>query len=456
VEPEPRNVVLIILDDLGVERVGAYGSDFAGPTPNLDALAAAGVRFENFWGSPHCSPFRASALTGLPVRGHFISGPIDRASDRRALGLDPGLETLPKRLAQRGYRSEAIGKWHLAGEPDFTPRHPLLAGFDHHAGTLGNVGRSNGYDAFEKCVDGVCERVTDRYLTSDTTDDAIRALQGPEPFFLWVAYNAAHRPFHVPPDDLHGFEGLDCPRGDAAVCHRALIEALDTELGRLFAAVDWSNTTVLVAADNGTPRSALDEASAGGGKGSVYETGVRTPLIVRGDAVSPGAVGGVASGLTQVEDLYATVLELAGDTGESDHARSFAHLLRDPEAPSNRPWQYVERYTPNGPEPVQDRQRRHYVAAADGDYKVVVRRYKALVGEPELYDRADPDETRDLTAGTLTGEQRRALSQLLAVIDQHGALTPVERPGAWPGLAGLGAAIALGAAVWWAQRRRRA
>lgn len=454
-EKGPRNIVLIILDDLGVDRVGAYGQATAAPTPNLDALAARGVRFENFWGSPHCSPFRASALTGLPVRGHFISGPIDMGSERRALGLDPGLDTLPKRLARHGYRSEAIGKWHLAGEPNFTARHPLLAGFDHHAGTLGNPGRPHSYESFEKCVDGGCEVVTGSYLTTDTTDDVIRALDGPEPFFLWVGYNAAHRPFHVPPASLHGFDGLECPDDGPVRCHKALVEALDTELGRVFDAIDWSDTTVIVVADNGTPRNALDSRSASGGKGSVYETGIQVPLIVRGAAVAPDAVGKVAPGLAQVEDLFATVLDLAGESYESDHARSFAPLLRDPEADSNRPWQYAERYTPNGPGPGSDSDRRHYVAAATERYKVVVRRNKQLAGEPELYDRRGSGEARALALDGLTTEQTEALSLLRGVVDQHGSMAPLVREKSLPQSSWIIAIVVLGTALLIWQRRRR-
>ena len=69
---KPRNVVLVVLDDLGVDRVGAYDTGLAGPTPRLDALAHEGVRFTRFWGMPNCSPFRAAVLTGLPVRGHHV------------------------------------------------------------------------------------------------------------------------------------------------------------------------------------------------------------------------------------------------------------------------------------------------------------------------------------------------------------------------------------------------
>ena len=104
------NIVFVILDDIGVDRVHVYSPENSGPTPQLDSLAAQGVRFSNFWGMPNCSPFRASALTGLPVRGHFIGGPIDRNNPRRARGLDPTLDTIPKRLAPLGYRSEANRK----------------------------------------------------------------------------------------------------------------------------------------------------------------------------------------------------------------------------------------------------------------------------------------------------------------------------------------------------------
>lgn len=419
--PGPPNIVLVILDDLGVDRVGAYGTGTAGPTPSLDALASQGVRFTRFWGMPNCSPFRASALTGLPVREHGIGGPIDLANPRRARGLDPQLETLPRRLRPLGYRSEAIGKWHLAGEPDYTPRHPLLAGFDHHRGTMGNPG---SYTRFEKCIDGACAVVTDRYLTSDTTDDAIAALAGSEPFFLWVAFNAAHKPLHPVPNGLHGYGDLPCPDWDHVVCHKALVESLDRELGRLLRAVDWNDTTVLVVADNGTPNTSLDPSAGTGGKGTVYEAGLRVPLIVRGPAVAPAARGRASGALAQTTDLFATILALAGEPLErvdTAHARSLTPMLRAPDAPSRRPWQYVERYAPNGPEP--DPALRHHEAAADEHYKLVIRRPRPT-GRFELYDRSAPDERHDLHPPPAGSAADAALQRLRGVLERGGALPP--------------------------------
>jgi arylsulfatase A-like enzyme len=449
------NIVFVILDDVGTDRVGVYSRETAGPTPQLDALAAEGVRLTRFWGTPNCSPFRASALTGLPVREHFVAGPIDPSNPRRARGLDPTLDTLPKRLRPLGYRSEAVGKWHLAGEPDFTPRHPLLAGFDRHAGTLGNPG---SYTRFEKCIDGACSIVEDRYLTSDTTDDAIAALSGSEPFFVWVGYNAAHKPLHTPPAPLHSFGAIPCPDWDHAVCHQALVESLDSELGRLFAAIDWHDTTVVVAGDNGTPNTSLDAETPTAGKGSVYEAGLRVPLIVRGAAVAPAAIGATASGLAQATDLFATLLELAGISVETAHARSFAHWLSDPGAPSRRPWQYVERYSPNGPTP--DPSRRHHRVAATDRYKLVLR-LPLPTGVPELYDRFEHGDRVDLYPPGDDPARSEAFALLSDVIARHGAipaagaatpLPPALRSWALPLLVAGGALALLGIAARIAQR----
>jgi len=413
------NLVLIVLDDLGVDRVAAYRPETAGPTPQLDALAAEGVRFTRFWGMPNCSPFRASALTGLPVRGHQVGGPIELSNPRRSRGLDPTLETLPRRLHPLGYRSEAIGKWHLAGQPGYTPKHPLLAGFDHHRGTMGNPG---SYSRYEKCIDGVCEPVDDRYLTSDTTDDAIAALGGSEPFFLWVAYNAAHKPLHPVPTSLHSYGELPCPDWDHAVCHKALVESLDTEVGRLAAAVDWSDTTVIVVADNGTPNTSQDSDSATAGKGTVYDAGLLVPLIVRGSAVAPAARGESTPAMGQTTDLFATLLELAGEpseTAETDFSRSLATQLLDPTAPPRRPWQYVERYAPNGPKP--DPALRHHEVAANERYKLVIRRPRPT-GEFELYDRFEHRDRVDLYPPGDDAERRAAFAELRMVLERHGSI----------------------------------
>ncbi|MEZ4216677.1 MAG: sulfatase-like hydrolase/transferase [Myxococcota bacterium] len=457
----PPNLIVVVLDDIGIDRVGAFGSATSGPTPHIDALAAQGVRFDRFWAQPVCSPFRASALTGLEPWQHGVGSVIFPDGEARAIGLDPNADTIAKRLRAAGYRTEAIGKWHLAGDPVPTGLHPLLSGFDHHRGTLGNPADSGGnYSRYVKCRDGSCWMREHRpYLTTDTTNDAIDVLYGSEPFFLWLAFNAAHVPLHVPPPYLHSFAVSNCFATPATKveCSKAITEAVDRELGRFLTYVDWSTTTVIVVSDNGTSANVLEPPDPDRGKATLYESGIHTPLIVRGSAVAPGAVGGVSHALVQASDLFATVLELAGLGDAPPSSISFAAQLVDPAAPSARTHAFAETFTPNGGPP--DPSRKHGRAVRDDRYKLIEwaqddeRRI-------EMYDLGgsapDVDETNDLLAGgPLDASESAALATLTRALATTGALPVPSATLASPsGAAGAAALLALGSALATARRER--
>lgn len=450
---QQQNLVLVILDDIGVDRIGAYGGPDAAPTANIDALAAAGVRFDRFWAQPVCSPFRASVLTGLEPWQHGVGATIAADAPERAGGLDPSLDTIAKRLRSRGYRTEAIGKWHLSGEPYSTPAHPLYAGFESHRGLLGNPGDDGGtYFQYTKCANAQCRwRGQPPYLTTDTTNDAVAALGRREPFFLWVAYNGVHSPIHNPPAELTSIPPTTCLANPPTkiVCSKAMTEALDRELGRLFASVDWSDTTVVLVADNGTPSNALGLEQAEVGKGTLLESGLRTPLIVRGNAVAPPLVGTVSSALVQATDLFATLLELAGESGAPPTSISFAPQLASASAPPGRQHAFAETFAPNGETPAAAT--RHQRAVRDDRYKLIERR-TAEESTLAFYDLggATPDlaESNNLLAqNTLDASERDALQSLTTALATTGAL-PVPSPSlAGPlGAATAAALLALGVA----------
>ena len=439
------NVLLIIADDMGVERVGAYAEHpDVGPTPNLDALAAQGVLFRNAWAQPVCSPFRASALTGLQPSRHGVGYGIDPRRSERWTGLDPALTNLPKLLSGAGVRSEALGKWHLAGEPDFTPLHPLLAGFAHHAGFLWG---GTDYFSWNKTVDGVTSRV-ERYATTDITDDAVAALGGSDPFFLWVAFTAPHAPYHVPPADLHGYALDDVPlQGNVPLYHKAMVEALDTELGRLLAAVDLATTTVIFVGDNGTPRGATEPPRIKDhAKGTVYQGGLHVPLIVAGSAVAASSRGRESAALVQATDLFATALELAGvpaPDGVAPESVSIAPYLAAPGLPSLRRFAYAESFYPNGG-PVDPAT--HQRAVRDARYKLLRRG----LAPPELYDLAvDPLETTPLDLAALGPDEALALDALAGEFER---LAPLRGRRCGLGFEGALAAAVLARAL---RARRR-
>ena len=189
-QPSPRkpNVVLILADDMGVDYVGAYGEAPNPPcTPNIDSLAGGGMLFRNAWAHPTCVPARAALLTG---RHGFRTGlGVPGANGDLALA-----ETIvPEMLT--GYASACFGKWHLAGNNNNA--HPNQSGFLDYAGPIG--GFVDDYQNWPKITNGAPSTSTN-YLTRETADDAISWLQSaPEPFFLFLSFNAPHAPWHIPP-----------------------------------------------------------------------------------------------------------------------------------------------------------------------------------------------------------------------------------------------------------------
>jgi arylsulfatase A-like enzyme len=346
--PRP-NIVLILVDDVGVDLIGAYGEGASPPcTPNIDSLAGSGLLFRNAWSNPICSPTRAQILTGLHGFRTGIGAIISR--DAFDTGLSTPALTLPRALV--GYDTSLVGKWHLAAASQGL-RHPLEAGYDYFAGSMYNLGEGlegGGYTNWLKNVNGVTH-VESQYATTDTASDAVeRAASMQPPWFLYVSFNAAHIPAHDPPLEL-------C---QAAICAehycppapteleqtKAAVEALDTEIGNMLAqirAID-PRVCVIFAGDNGTTGASTEPPFLPEhGKGRVFEGGLNVPLIVNG----PGVWQGESGALVSLVDLFATITELAEVPTPTADSVSFAPLLWDPGQPSLRPSVYAERFGPN-------------------------------------------------------------------------------------------------------------
>lgn len=411
---QPGNFLVVIIDDVGTEDIGVYGdAPTAPPTPHLDALAARGMLFRRAYAQPTCSPTRAALLTGRYPSRYQLGAPI--FGDQQ-YELPRDAPTLPWMLGKGtggAYASAAVGKWHLSTPLMSAGMHPLHVGFDSHAGSLGNI---SSYFSFAKYTDGVSAQ-HEGYAVTDTVDEAIERIATlPEPWLVWVGLNAAHVPLHAPPRELHT-ASLDSQSSDAEK-YDAMVEAMDTELGRLFDALPAdrsAHTTTWVWGDNGTETRLLEPEEGPGGKGSMRETGVRVPLIVAGPPVaSPGAE---SLALVDATDLYATVAELAGLELPEVPMRdsiSFAHVLRDPLAPSGRAIAYAERFKPNGS--VDGPWEFCLNMARDDRYKVIRRGQHP----DELYDlQGLLREGEDLLLGVLTAREEEAWERLAAVIDER-------------------------------------
>lgn len=397
------NILLILADDLGVDRVGAYAEHpTPGRTPNIDALARRGALFRNAWSQPSCSPTRASLLTGLyPFRTGIGKAITGQPSE---YGLEPGFIMLPHVLAS-AYSTAIVGKWHLSSVVQ-DPDHPRqVGGFDHHAGSLRNLNGESYFD-WVKHIDGVPSDTT-TYATTDTVDSALRFIERESgPWFVCVAFNAPHTPGHVPPEELHTFD-IDDDAPDHLLM-QAMTQAMDTEIGRLLAVAE--DAYVIFAGDNGTDPSAttlpfLSEHS----KGTMFEGGVNVPLIITGPGVSTGEVDALVGTI----DLYATIIELAGlestVTHEVDSVSMLPYLLGFEGEP--REYVYTEKFLPNGFPSIYS----HYLQAVrDGRHKLI-----RIQGQSDrFYDLADdPFEETNLLEAPLTEAQVAVLERLRHEMD---------------------------------------
>jgi arylsulfatase B len=391
-ETPPPNFLLILGDDMGVETLASYQlNDSVALTPNLDRLAAEGIRFNNMWSQPVCSPTRATVMTGRygfrNKVGHAVISPtqetVERAVPVKPDGAPreddrqtpyspfspPGLSlnefTLPMALksdSAMGYEAGAFGKWHLSDESNGYEKHPILAGFDYFAGTA--IGGIESFFAYSKQVNGELTSGSTVYAATDKVNEAIRWISerdSDRPWLTYLAFNLPHSPFHLPPLDLlhdENTRGLD-PQSNAVNTaphpyFRGMMEAMDTEIGRLLDSLPdevRANTYVIFLGDNGSTREAVtapfDSARA---KGTIYQGGVNVPFIITG----PGIEGGrVSDAILNSVDIYATLLDLASISLDTALPRdvnfdsvSFAPLLHDPEAQPLRDFAYADLFAP--------------------------------------------------------------------------------------------------------------
>ncbi|MEO0795200.1 MAG: sulfatase-like hydrolase/transferase [Verrucomicrobiota bacterium] len=310
---DAAKVLLIIADDLGRDSLAVYNDEPSAsipPTPAIDSLAANGILFNRAYAYGTCSPTRASILTG---RYDFRTG-VDRPEGP---DLKANEFTLAEAIVESGVigsRLAQIGKWHLGSDPDAPNDH---GGWPHYAGMLG--GGVPNYYSWTKTVNGTNTSRYTVYTTTDIVDDAIDWIedQGTEDWFLWVAFNAPHSPFHLPPNDLHDYDHLDGSDADVAANPRpyyeAMVQAMDTEISRLLESIDLADTTVIFMGDNGTPGQVVQYPFVRGhAKGSLYEGGVNIPLIIAGQSIPPSLEGSINQSIVHSVDLYRTILDLFG------------------------------------------------------------------------------------------------------------------------------------------------
>ncbi|MBL9208806.1 MAG: sulfatase-like hydrolase/transferase [Opitutaceae bacterium] len=317
------NLILILADDLGYGDVGFHGSTQI-PTPNLDRLAASGVRCSQAYVSaPVCAPSRAGLLTGRnQVEFGFDNnlGAPQRGFDPEFAGLPVEERTLADRLRAAGYATGLFGKWHLGERPQF---HPRQRGFDEFWGFLGGAepyfppASGDRSTSRVECSFGPVGPLT--YLTDDITTQSIAFMQRhrTRPFFLFASYNAPHAPLQARDEDLARFAGIaDLKR--RTYC--AMVARFDHEVGRLLRAVEEegmaARTLIVFLSDNGGPvdqNSSLN-APLNGQKGTVLEGGLRVPCVLSWPGRLPA--GRVYAHPVSSLDFAPTVLARAGASAD--------------------------------------------------------------------------------------------------------------------------------------------
>lgn len=309
------NIIYIMADDLGYADLSCYGrKDYQ--TPNLDKLAAQGVKFMNAYaGAPLCTPTRTSFMTGrYPARTPVgLMEPLRWGHKDSMVGLTPDYTSVATLLKKAGYETNLVGKWHLGYDPKYSPN---KNGFDYffgfNAGGIDYVSHRN-----PKGIPDLYENenpvLRNGYLTDIWAEKAVSIITGPhsKPFFLSIQFNAPHWPWQGPGDPAYP-DTLNWHKGGTPARFAAMVKSLDTAVGKIMDAVDRAGlankTLIIFTSDNGGEEfSSMGPYS--GKKETLWEGGIREPAMLRWQGV---LVPGIVSEQVVITmDWTATILAAA-------------------------------------------------------------------------------------------------------------------------------------------------
>jgi arylsulfatase A len=434
-ERRKPNVIVMLIDDMGWTDLGCQGSTFY-KTPNIDRLAAEGVRFTNAYSAcTVCSPTRAALLTGqYPARLHITDWIAGHVRPNAKLRVPEWTKYLPHEtttiaevLKSASYSTAMVGKWHLWDEAYWPASH----GFDVNIG-----GNHRGqppsyffpYERGDIKLPGLEAGEEGEYLTDRLTDEAVAWIEAnrDRPFFVYLPHYTVHTPLQAKQDLIDEYK----TSGTATKAHNnatyaAMIDSLDQSVGRIMDKLRElkldENTVVIFTSDNGGLIGPTSQPPLRAGKGSAYEGGVRVPLIVR----FPGTVKAGTTDDTPVitMDLFPTIRDLASisPSAAADSTLDGISLLPllDGSGSLNREalfWHYPH-YHPGGATP--------YSAVRAGDHRLVE---FFEDGRTELYNlKEDIGETKDLA-----DEQPQKRDELRAMLakwrESVGAQLPTPNP----------------------------
>ena len=476
------NIVVMLVDDMGImDSSVPFLTDEAGRpkryplndfyrTPNMDRLAARGIRFSNFYSMSVCSPTRVCLQTGQNAARHRTTNWINPDNNNAGpqgpkdwnwRGLKPGDVTLAAQMQSAGYRTIHVGKGHFAPR-QFPGSDPAKLGFDVNVGgaSIGAPGSYYGMQNFghggKRTSHGVpgLEKYhgTETFLTEALTLEAKRhvgeAVSADMPFFLYFAQYAVHAPFNSDPRFAAHY--ADSGKPAAAQAFATLIEGMDKSLGDLLDHLDAlgvaDNTLVFFLGDNGSDaplghqHEVASAAPLRGKKGAHYEGGMRVPFIAAwakpvaeqpAQRRLPIAVGAMQTQQAAVYDLFPTILQAAGVKAPADHrvdGIALDSLLAGRPDP-NRAETFLMHY-PHAPHRTD-----YFTVYRDGPWKVIYHYFPSSVSEGSHYQlfnlKDDPFEENNVAAAQ-PQELKRLMQGLVAALENCNAVYPTAKDGSGP------------------------
>lgn len=421
----PPNIILILMDDMGWRDVGFMGNRFV-ETPHIDRLAKTGLVFTQAYASaPNCAPTRACLMSGQYTPRHGIYTVVDprqppgspwhklQAAESKS-ELATNLVTIAESLRDGGYATAFFGMWNL-GRGRTGPVTPGGQGFQKvvFPENIG-FGKDEYFDDDKN------------YLSDRLTDDVLKFVDEnrERPFFVYFTDHAIHAPFNPKPDLLAKYErkaAANNDRRDDPAC-AATIEAVDQNVGRIMEHLKQlklsEDTVVIFTSDNGGTQQCTPPLR--GGKGELYEGGIRVPLVVTGPGVKK--LGGTCDAPVTSVDFYPTLLELAGikpTAGPSLDGVSLVPLLHGAPTLGRKRlfWHfpcYVGRATPSS-------------AIREGDFKLI--EFFEEGGRVELFNlKNDPNEEKNLAE--IMPDKAASLAKTLQAWQKetHALLPPGPNP----------------------------
>lgn len=474
-DPTRPNIVVFLVDDMGIMDTSVpFLTDGSGKpkryplndyyrTPNMERLAARGIRFNNFNAMSVCSPTRVSIMTGQNAARHRTTNWINPDKDNAGpfgapdwnwKGLKKGDVTLANLLRAQGYRTIHVGKGHF-GSGGAQGADPLNIGFEVNVAgnaygspasyygkfNYGNVAKRarNAVPHLEK-YHGTDTFLTDA-LTIEANDRVAAAVKEGKPFYLNFAHYAVHAPFNSDPRFAGHY--ADSGKSPQAQAFATLIEGMDKSLGDLLDHLEKlgvaENTLIYFLGDNGSdaplgdPHAVACAAPLRGKKGSHYEGGMRVPFIASWAKPSgastlqkrlPIPAGTIQPQLTSVCDLFPTIMNLVGAPAPAGHAIDGHRLdtLLTGKPDPQRPETFLMHY-PHAPHRSD-----YWTSYRDGRWKVIYH-YVPYAGSEnshyQLFDlAADPFEQKNLAASN-PEDLRRMMQSLIAALESHKAVYPL-------------------------------